>query len=127
METLPSFEPSRRGAISCLYNLLSNLQNPSLETLRSAWEGDLGLAVAAEQWRKALEGVLFGMVLFSSGCCTAFISLKIKLSKMFPGVDSTCDRCKVSPASLAHSFWHCPKLSTYWNSIFGTLSDVSKW
>ena len=66
------------------------------------------------------------MVLFSTGCCTAFISLKLNSLKCSQGVDSSCDRCKVSPASLALSFWHCPKLSTYWNLIFGTLSDVFK-
>ena len=89
------------------------------------------MTVAAEQWKMALQGAHTASICAWHGL-TQFRVLhrlhfsKVKLSKMFPEVDSTCDRCKVSPASLAQSFWPCPKLSTYWNSIFGTLSDVFK-
>ena len=42
---------------------------------------------------------------------------------MYPDADPLCDRCRVSPATLAHMFWSCPKLSQFWTSIFQTLSD----
>ncbi len=49
---------------------------------------------------------------------------KEKLSKMFPSVDSTSDRCGQSGASLAHMFWKCPKIITYWSTIFQIMSDI---
>lgn len=33
---------------------------------------------------------------------------KIKLTRMFPSMEPACNCCKLSPVSLAHSFWHCP-------------------
>lgn len=48
MNLLLPFKPSKRGAISYIYKLLSSLQNPSLEILKSAWEGDLGVALTTE-------------------------------------------------------------------------------
>lgn len=48
------------------------------------------------------------------------------MSKMFPSVDPSCDRCTLGPASLAHMFWNCPYIITYWNTIFQTLSKILK-
>lgn len=83
----------------------------------------MGVVLTGEQWRKALEGVHTTSICARHG----IVQLKVlhrlhfsnvKLSKMFPDIDSTCDRCGLSPASLAHPFWHCANLYTYWSSIF---------
>ncbi len=89
------------------------------------------MAVSAEHWRRALGGVHTASVCARHGLIQFRVLhrlhySKVKLSKMFPDIDSTCDRCKLSPTSLAHSFWLCPNLSTYWSSIFQTLSDIFK-
>uniref|UniRef100_A0A8C4SMS5 Reverse transcriptase domain-containing protein n=1 Tax=Erpetoichthys calabaricus TaxID=27687 RepID=A0A8C4SMS5_ERPCA len=47
----------------------------------------------------------------------------LKLSKMFPGQDPTCERCNQAPASLGHMFWACTKLTSFWTKIFKCLSD----
>ena len=49
---------------------------------------------------------------------------KVKLAKFVPDMDPSCDRCNQDQATLAHAFWFCPKLNTFWQSIFKTLSDV---
>ncbi len=49
---------------------------------------------------------------------------KQKLSKIFPDVDPSCDRCGQVPALLAHMFWSCPKLSSYWKNVFLTFSRI---
>ncbi len=95
------------------------------------WERDLGVALLAEQWRRASGGVHTASVCARHGLIPFRVLhrlhySKVKLSKMFPDIDSTCDRCKLSPASFAHSFWLCPNLPTYWSSIFQTLPDIFK-
>ncbi len=49
---------------------------------------------------------------------------KLKLSKMFPSVNPSCDRCKQELALLAQMFWNCPRIIIYWNKIFQTLSEI---
>lgn len=45
---------------------------------------------------------------------------------MFPSISPSCDRCSQGPASLAHMFWNCPHITTYWNTTFQTLSKILK-
>ena len=45
MESLFSFDPSAKGAISFVYKYLFSLQKTSLVFLKSAWENDLGLVI----------------------------------------------------------------------------------
>ena len=47
LKSLKLLEPSERGAISFIHDLFNSQK--SLETLRSAWEGDFEVAVRAEQ------------------------------------------------------------------------------
>lgn len=49
---------------------------------------------------------------------------KTRLSKIKDGFDSTCDRCRQQPASVLHMFWTCPKLGSFWKSIFETMSKI---
>ncbi len=112
-------DPSKWGAVSSDYNLLSS-QNltENLQILRSAWVEYLGVALTPERWNDASEGVHMVSICarhdftqFRVLHCLHFS--KVKLPKKFPDVDSTCDRCKHSSTSHAHSFWHCPNLFTF--------------
>lgn len=49
---------------------------------------------------------------------------KVRLSRIRPELDPTCDRCKQAPASLLHMFWTCPRLHSFWRSIFNTFSEM---
>lgn len=40
-------------------------------------------------------------------------------------MDASCDRCRYSPATLAHTFWFCPNLSGFWSSIFSVFTQIS--
>ena len=45
---------------------------------------------------------------------------------MYPSSDNSCNRCKNSLATLAHMFWLCLTLVSYWSSIFDSLSKILK-
>ena len=49
---------------------------------------------------------------------------KVKIHSIFPNASSTCDKCRSSNATLLHSFFACPKVSTYWSEIFNALSKI---
>lgn len=52
---------------------------------------------------------------------------KLKMLKMVSSVGPSCDRCTRGLASLAHMFWNCPNIATYWNTVFQTLSKFLKY
>ncbi|CAI5647285.1 unnamed protein product [Oreochromis niloticus] len=146
-ETFPSFpnEPQKlvsddlflmnllkKGTISKIYNQLLEIDSTTtLDHLRNAWNEELGINITEEQWTKAQE-----LVHSTSVCCRhgllQFKVLhglhlsKLRVSRMFPGADSRCDRCGQNPASLSHMFWTCPNIAIYWSKIFKTLSDIFK-
>ena len=47
------------------------------------------------------------------------------MARIFPGLDSSCDRCHLGPASLGHMFWACPALVPFWKGVFDTLLAVT--
>ena len=49
---------------------------------------------------------------------------KARLSWINSDVDPTCDRCIQAPATLLHMFWTCPRLFTFWQSVFGTFTKI---
>lgn len=49
---------------------------------------------------------------------------KTKLSHIYPGVSTYCDKCKIAEASLIHMYWSCPCLGKYWTEVFHTLSTI---
>lgn len=129
MDKLFSVDPSSRGVVSFMYVHLASQIDVSVEYLKSAWEEDLGIHLSEEEWTEAQEGV------HSASICTRHGLIqfkvlhrlhlsKVKLSKMYPNIDPVCDRCGLSPASLGHMFWLCPKLFNYWKAIFDTLSEI---
>uniref|UniRef100_A0AAR2M2X3 Reverse transcriptase zinc-binding domain-containing protein n=1 Tax=Pygocentrus nattereri TaxID=42514 RepID=A0AAR2M2X3_PYGNA len=130
LESIYKHKAINTQAISIIYGLLDSHNYTSLELLKSKWEMDLGGTILEETWCKIIQGI------FSSSICAkhAVIQFKIvhrlhwskvRLSKIKAGLDPTCDRCGLAPASLLHMFWSCSKLYTFWNSIFETFSKVS--
>uniref|UniRef100_A0A8C4X2W1 Reverse transcriptase domain-containing protein n=1 Tax=Erpetoichthys calabaricus TaxID=27687 RepID=A0A8C4X2W1_ERPCA len=82
------------------------------------WAANLLINISEWEWKVAMQR------LHSSSICTkhTIIQLKIiyrvhlsrlKLSKMFPGQDPTCEHCNQVPASLGHMFWACAKLTSF--------------
>ncbi|KAJ8012533.1 hypothetical protein DPEC_G00043810 [Dallia pectoralis] len=124
-----SLSPSRKGLISIIYDSLCNISPSSLQDVRRLWKSDLGVELTDDQWRAALA-----LIHTSSPCARhSVMQLKVvlrvhltksRLVKIFPEVDPTCPRCKGQPADHLHMFWSCPKLATFWASIFGAYSEM---
>ena len=123
VEHILSLSPLRKGLISVLYNCISNISPHSLQDVRRNWESDLGENFTDDHWK-----AVFDLIHASSPCARhSVIQLKIvlrahltksRLVKIFPTVDPSCPRCKGQPADYIHMFWSCPKLHTFWASIF---------
>lgn len=57
--------------------------------------------------------------------CTKFTTLILGyVSRIYPNVTDSCNRCKQSPAEHSHMFGFCPRLATLWSKIFKTISTV---
>lgn len=119
-----------KGHISFLYKLLSPTNDSSVNKSRNDWENELQINITDELWKKALEAVNS-----SSSCARlSVIQFKVlfrlhyskdKLFKLYPDTTTeACDRCSQTPCNLTHMFWTCSKLSSYWQSIFKSISDI---
>jgi len=119
MESIFLPDPLVKGGISIIYNHLSCLDsNASLAYLKTAWENDLGISITDEQWSSAQQTVHSSSVCARHGLLQFKILHRLhlskeKLSRMYPNVNPACDRCGHSPATLAHMFWYCSKLTSY--------------
>lgn len=124
--------PLQKGSISKIYNNLAQIDcTTSLDHIKDAWSEDLGVNITGEQWIEAQERVHSSSICLRHGLLQFKILHRLHLSKqrlsrMFPGVDASCDRCGYTPASLSHTFWSCPHIRLYWSKIIGTLSDIFK-
>ncbi len=129
MEMIILHDPNEKGGISYIYEMLFQLTNTTtLEHLKSSWEEYLGVEITDEQWEIALKQIHRSSICARHGLIQFKVIHRLhwskqKLSKIFPDVDPSCDRCGQVPASLAHMFWSCPKLSSYWKK---KNSDIVK-
>lgn len=132
LDKLFLFDPFKKGLITKIHNMLSQLNcNTTLEHFRDAWQKDLGVIITDSQWTKAQENVHSSSVCIRHGLLQFKVLhrlhlSKLKLSRMFPSVCSSCDRCKQQSASLAHMFWSCPCIGKYWKDLFQILSSTFK-
>lgn len=124
-----SVNPTSRGVLSKLYNLISRLHCPSLAAIKTAWEQDLHSTISDDMWDTILDQV------HSSSMCARHALLqfkvvhrvhlsKVKLARIYPNVDPICEKCRSAPASLLHMYWSCPSLANFWKSVFQTISEV---
>ncbi len=96
-------------------------------TKRTAWEQDLNFTFTEDT-------LVFDRTHSSSVCSRhALLQFKVvhrihisktKLARMYPDVDTTCDKCKGAPASLYHMYWTCPSLDNFWISVFHAISEI---
>ena len=112
-----------------MYTLISHLKATSLDKIRKDWEEELGRAIDGSSWDSALIQVN------NSTSCSRLnlIQFKVvhriyftnsKLSKMYPDIADTCNRCHMRPANMTHIFWSCPHLQDYWSVIFKHLAEA---
>lgn len=129
VDNLLELNPNSRGLISQIYELINNINPHSLENLRMAWDSNLGVVITNDQWDSILDLIYTS----SPSAKHNLIQLKVvhrahytnaRLAKMYPNSDPLCPRCKGQPADLLHMFWLCPKLSTFWISIFKAYSEM---
>jgi len=98
--------------------------------IRDAWVGDTGEDISDEQWTMALERIKTCSInarlqLIQYKVIHRLHYSKTKLNKIFPSVSALCVyRCKSSDGTLAHLFWGCPKLRSFWGDIFHLYGDI---
>lgn len=123
--------PNKIKFISNLYNKLLAIATPSSNKYKNNWEKDMGTQIPDDIWEEALEYIHS----CSNNVRHCLIQFKIiyrlhyskaKLHNIFPNTSSTCDKCRSSEATLFHTFFSCPKVSTYWSDVFDTLSRIVK-
>lgn len=113
--------PSLQETIGKIYALLNS--EKSLEVVRSKWEEELGINITDDEWQDIIDGIQ------SSSICQRHRVIQFKVvhrlhwSEVKPAqikfeVDGLCDRCRADDGTLAHVFYHCPKLTEFWKSIF---------
>lgn len=127
VDSILDISSHQRGLISRIYTSISQLTETPLDKIRRDWEEELGSAIADNDWEDALTKVNG-----STSCARlSLIQFKVlhriyfinhKLSKIYPNVEDTCNRCNLSPANMTHMFWSCPRLHDYWTNIFNHMS-----
>lgn len=120
--------PTLRGIISTLYSRISQVQCSSYLSLKGDWGSDIGDDITEELWQSILQRVHTSSICARHGLMQCKIIHRThwtrqKMSKFFPDVSSTCNRCKLMPATHAHMFWSCVELEEFWSLIFRTISD----
>ena len=129
LDLIFKMDTDSRQIIGRIYKLLI-LHNPAIkENSKSRWEGGLNEQIPEEIWNRIIYRI------HSSSICQRHSVVqfkvvyrlywsKVRLAKIRPDVQPTCDRCKQDPANLLHMFWTCPRLNQFWQSIFNTLSEI---
>lgn len=121
-----------RSHVSYFYNLFSVTEETSINKIKADWEGELQLTLSDDFWEGALQAVNA-----SSSCARlSLIQFKVlhrlhyskaKLSRFYPDKhNDQCERCSQAPCNLAHMFWSCPRLTSFWESFFNTISKILK-
>ena len=129
-DELLDLNPTAKGLISTIYTMISSINPQMLDHLRQAWEQDLDLHFSEVEWDGMIDQV------HSSSPCArhGLIQFKVlhrlhitnsRLARIFPNINPSCNRCNHSPCTLAHMFWFCPALETFWRKIFKSFSEIS--
>lgn len=122
-------DPTQKGIISFMYNIILNSAMPSIEKTRCTWEQDLGVPIPASTWEGCLDWI------HTSSLCLRhnLIQFKIlhrlhfsreRLAHIYPNTDPHCLRCHQGLATLGHMFWSCPSLTSFWTQIFDAFTHM---
>ena len=99
------------------------------ETYKKAWADDLNVEITDEIWGECLRNIQKCSVNTRHNLIQYKVLHRLhysqeKLHKFYPDVPPTCNRCKSSIGTLAHSFWACSKLYLFWKCIFQCFSKA---
>lgn len=124
---LLNMDPNQRKGISVICGSMNSVSLDLVNRVKNAWESDLGTDLLDEHWKCILDLVHSSPICARHGLIQCKILHRIhytnaRLSKIFPDVHDSCNRCKQSPANHIHMFWSYPKLINYWSNIFETIS-----
>lgn len=127
MDSLLSLDPGQKRLISIIYNLINLAIDTPVSSSKDSWEQELGQTFPEDYWQRALLLVHSSSICARHGLLQCKILHKIhytnlRLSRIYPNVSDSCNRCKLSPANHSHMLWFCPRLATFWADIFKTLS-----
>ena len=126
-DSILALDPNRKKCISFLYNLLGSVILNPHTSLKAAWEGELNMKLTDQQWDSALDLIHSSSICARHGLIQCKVLHKVhytnaRLSRIYPAVKDTCNRCNQSPANHSHMFWSCPKLAAFWRSAFDVIS-----
>ena len=115
--------------VTQMYDLIQKIDPHSTESLRKAWDSDLGVVFRDDQWKSVLDLIHTSSTSAKHGLIQLKVvhrvySTKARLAKIYLNLDPLCPRCRGQPADLIHMFWLCPNLSTFWTSIFKAFSEM---
>lgn len=124
-------QPTKKGFISDTLKLISSLKSEPHNKLREDWSTELGEDIPLEIWNNALQrvnntSICSKLNLIQFKVLHRMHYCKTKILQMYPNsnLNDACDRCSLFKGDLTHMFWNCPKLTTYWSTVFKILSDA---
>lgn len=120
-------DPTLKGNISFIYNVILNFSLPSTEKIRCAWEQDLGVQISAQAWKGSLDFI------HTSSLCLrqSLIQFKMvhrlhlsrdRLAATYPNTDPNCLRCHQGIATIGYMYWSCSALTNFWTQIFEVIT-----
>ena len=117
------------GSVSIFYDLLQASVVISSDKFRCDWEKDLDTTISEDVWDAILDNIHSSSI----NARHALVQFKVvhrlhysksRLHAIYPNSSPLCDKCKQEAGTLAHQFWLCPKLNSYWSLIFDYLSKA---
>ena len=114
-----SLDPSRRGCISKLYNLIQGISSPDLNHVKRAWEEELQVVISDNMWQAAIDRVHKSSLCVRHGLIQFKVLHRLhlcrsKLARIYPDTDPTCQRCLSAPATFCHTcFSHAIQLPPF--------------
>lgn len=129
VDLLVALDHEQKRLISSIYSLISSATDSSATGPRDSWEQELGITLPDDYWQQVLRLVHSSSICARHGLLQCKVVHKVhytnlRLSRIYPNVTDSCNRCKQSPANHSHMFCLCPRLTTFWSDVFKTLSTA---
>lgn len=99
---------------------------PALEL---EWETDLEEFVSDSIWRGIIgnicsSSICLGRTVVRFGVVHRLHCSRDRLSGIRAELDPACSHCGWAPSAILYAFCTCPRLQTFWQSIFGAFSEM---
>lgn len=116
-------EKSKRK-ISNIYGTIISLKTMTLNTIRAAWEEELGMEISDQVWIAALDRLndtttcaRLSLIQFKILHCIHYS--KAKLAKIYPDVDKQCDPCHLDKSD---TYTYCILVLSQFEEVL--VSDI---